>query len=110
MDAVHGAGVRLRHLLFELETPVLDASLADGLRDAAAQVFEDSDVTWSVEDRGQAPLPQQVRVSAHRIAREAMVNARKHARARHVTATDGANGRGGQVRTVDAGRGWSATA
>ena len=25
MDAVHGAGVRLRSLLFELETPVLDA-------------------------------------------------------------------------------------
>jgi signal transduction histidine kinase len=60
MDAVHGASVRLRHLLFELETPVLDASLTDGLRDAAAQVFEDGDVAWSVEDRGQAPLPQQV--------------------------------------------------
>jgi signal transduction histidine kinase len=97
--------VRLRHLLFELETPVLDASLTDGLRDAAAQVFEDSDVAWSVEERGQAPLPQQVRVSAYRIAREAMVNARKHARARHVTVTVDATGRGVEVHVVDDGRG-----
>jgi signal transduction histidine kinase len=105
MDAVHGASVRLRHLLFELETPVLDASLTDGLRDAAAQVFEDSDVTWSVGERGQAPLPQQVRVSAYRIAREAMANARKHARARHVTVTVDATGRGVEVHVVDDGTG-----
>ena len=52
MDAVHGAGVRLRSLLFELETPVLDAELPDGLRDTAAQLFEDSGVAWSVEQRG----------------------------------------------------------
>jgi signal transduction histidine kinase len=110
MDAVHGAGVRLRHLLFELETPVLDASLADGLQDAAAQVFEDSDVTWSVEERGQAPLPQQVRVSAYRIAREAMVNARKHARARSVTVTVDATERGVQVQVVDDGGGVDHTA
>ncbi|SHN66447.1 Signal transduction histidine kinase [Geodermatophilus obscurus] len=105
MDAVHGAGVRLRSLLFELETPVLDASLTDGLRDAAAQVFEDGDVAWSVEERGQALLPQQVRVSAYRIAREAMVNARKHARARSVTVTVDATGRGVEVQVVDDGRG-----
>jgi signal transduction histidine kinase len=105
MDAVHGASVRLRHLLFELETPVLDASLTDGLRDAAAHVFEDTDVTWSVEDRRQAPLPQQVRVSAYRIAREAMVNARKHAGARCVTVTVDATERGVEVHVVDDGRG-----
>ncbi len=110
MDAVHGASVRLRSLLFELETPVLDASLTDGLRDAAAQVFEDGDVAWSVEERGQAHLPQQVRVSAYRIAREAMVNARKHARARHVTVTVDATGRGVEVHVVDDGRGVDATA
>ena len=110
VDAVHGAAVRLRHLLFELETPVLDASLTDGLRDAAAQVFEDGDVAWSVEERGQAPLPQQVRVSAYRIAREAMVNARKHARATHVTVTVDATARGVQVHVVDDGRGVDHTA
>jgi signal transduction histidine kinase len=109
MDAVHGAGVRLRHLLFELETPVLDAALVEGVRDAAAQVFEDSEVAWSVEERGTAPLPRQVRVSAYRIAREAMVNARKHAQARHVTVTVDATGRGVEVHVVDDGRGMAET-
>jgi signal transduction histidine kinase len=110
MDAVHGASVRLRHLLFELETPVLDATLSDGVRDAAAQVFEDSDVDWSVEERGRAPLPQQVRVSAYRIAREALINARKHAQARRVTVTLDATDRGVEVHVVDDGRGMAETA
>lgn len=104
-DTVHAAAVRLRHLLFELETPVLDATLAEGLRDAAAHVFEESGVTWSVEERGRSPLPQQVRVSAYRIAREAMVNARKHAGARRVTVVVDATERGVEVHVVDDGRG-----
>ena len=108
IDAVHGAGVRLRHLLFELETPVLDAELSDGLRDAAAHVFEDSGVEWSVEERTREPLPEQVRVSAYRIAREAMVNARKHAQAAHVRVTVDATGRGVEVHVVDDGRGVAA--
>jgi signal transduction histidine kinase len=105
LDAVHGASVRLRHLLFELETPVLDATLADGLREAAAHIFDDSDVAWTVEERGRAELPEQVRVSAYRIAREAMVNARKHAEAHHVTVTIDATGGGVEVHVVDDGRG-----
>ena len=105
MEAVHGASVRLRTLLFELETPVLDAPLSDGLRDAAAQIFEDSDVAWSVDERGRAPLPQQVRVSAYRITREALVNARKHAHAGRVTVTVDATDAGVTVHVVDDGRG-----
>jgi signal transduction histidine kinase len=110
MDAVHGASVRLRHLLFELETPVLDATLADGLRDTAAQIFDESDIGWSVEERGQEPLPQQVRVSAYRIAREALVNARKHAQPCHVTVTVDATARGVEVRVVDDGVGTGSAA
>jgi len=110
MHAVHGASVRLRHLLFELETPVLDAELSDGLRDAAAHIFDDSDVAWSVEDRARAPLPQQVRVSAYRIAREALVNARKHAQAGRVTVTLDATDHGVEVQVVDDGRGIDGTA
>jgi signal transduction histidine kinase len=110
MDAVHAASDRLRHLLFELETPVLDATLTDGLRDAAAHVFEDSQVASTVEERGRAPLPQRVRVSAYRIAREALVNARKHAQARTVTVTVDATAHGVEVHVVDDGRGMAATA
>jgi nitrate/nitrite-specific signal transduction histidine kinase len=109
MDTVHGASVRLRHLLFELETPVLDATLTDGLRDAAAQIFEDSAVGWTVEERGRAPLPQRARVSAYRIAREAMVNARKHAEADTVSITVDATARGVEVHVVDDGRGMADT-
>ncbi|MGY1740075.1 sensor histidine kinase [Blastococcus sp. SYSU D01050] len=105
LDTVNAAAVRLRHLLFELETPVLDATLAEGLRDAAAQVFDESGVTWSVEERGRSPLPQQVRVSAYRIAREAMVNARKHAQAGRVVVTVDATDGGVEVHVVDDGRG-----
>jgi signal transduction histidine kinase len=105
MDAVHGASVRLRSLLFELETPVLDATLADGLRDAAGQIFDDSDVAWSVDERGRASLPLQVRVSAYRIAREALVNARKHAQAGRVSVTVDATDAGVEVQVVDDGRG-----
>ena len=105
MDAVHGASVRLRSLLFELETPVLDAELADGLRDTAAQLFEDTGVAWAVEERGRSPLPQQVRVSAYRIAREAMANALKHAQARRVTVTVDATDRGVEVQVLDDGVG-----
>jgi signal transduction histidine kinase len=109
MDTVHGASVRLRHLLFELETPVLDATLTDGLGDAAAQIFEDSAVEWTVEERGRAPLPQRARVSAYRIAREAMVNARKHAEAGTVSITVDATARGVEVHVVDDGRGMADT-
>lgn len=104
-DTVHAAAVRLRRLLFELETPVLDATLAEGLRDAAAHVFDESGTTWSVAERGRSPLPQQVRVSAYRIAREAMVNARKHAEAAHVSVVVDATDQGVEVHVVDDGRG-----
>ncbi len=110
MDAVHGASVRLRHLLFELETPVIDAELSDGLRDTAGQLFQDSGIAWSVQDRGEAPLPQQVRVSAYRIAREAMVNALKHAQAGRLVVTVDATDRGVEVHVVDDGRGAGSTA
>ena len=110
MGAVRGASGRLRHLLFELETPVLDATLSNALRDAAAQVFEDSDVAWSVEERGRAELPQQVRVSAYRIGREAMINARKHAQATSVVVTIDATSAGVEVHVADDGRGTSSTA
>ncbi len=107
VDTVHSASGRLRHLLFELETPVLSGTLSEGLRDAAAQIFEDSGVAWAVLDRGEADLSQQVRISAYRIAREAMVNARKHAHATSVTVTVDATGTGVEVQVVDDGRGTS---
>lgn len=53
---------------------------------------------------------QQVRVSAYRIAREAMVNARKHAQSTSVDVTIDATGAGVEVHVVDDGRGTSRAA
>ena len=49
-------------------------------------------------------------MSAYRIAREAMVNARKHAQARHVTVVVDATDRGVEVHVIDDGRGTARTA
>jgi signal transduction histidine kinase len=105
MDAVHDAALRLRNLLFELETPALEASLAESLDDAAAHVFDGSGTAWSVQERGTAELPPAVRVSAYRIGRESMVNARKHARASTLTVTVDAGPHGVRVDVVDDGVG-----
>jgi signal transduction histidine kinase len=51
-----------------------------------------------------------VRVSAYRIAREALVNARKHASASRVDVTVDATDRGVEVSVVDDGRGTGSTA
>ena len=109
LDTVHSAGVRLRSLLFELEAPVLDTDLADALRDAAAHLFEDSGTGWTVLERGTGPLPKATRVSAYRIAREALVNVRKHARAAEVVVTVDVTGDGVRVEVADDGVGVQAT-
>ena len=109
-ETVHAAAVRLRHLLFELETPVLEQGLPDALREAAGHLFQDSGVQWTVEERGAAALPTSTRVSAYRIAREAMVNVLKHARAGHVEVLVAVDSRGVEVHVVDDGVGVQADA
>ena len=108
ITTVHDAATRLRNLLFELETPAIESPLAPALEDAATHVFDDTDITWAVEERGTAALPVGVRVSAYRIAREAMVNARKHAVASRVTLTVDASPDGVLVDVVDDGIGVAA--
>ena len=109
IDTVHDAALRLRNLLFELETPALEASLVEAIEDAAAHVFEDSGTRWTVRQRGTAALAPAVRVSAYRIARESMVNARKHAQASTVAVTVDAGPDGVRVDVVDDGRGVAAS-
>ncbi len=81
---VEGATARLRHLLFDLESPARRGNLLAALEEAAAFVF-DSDVAWTVRGDRAEQLSEPVRVTVYRIAKEAMVNARKHANARRVT-------------------------
>ena len=83
-ESVAEATSRLRHLLFDLESPALRSDLATALSEAAEYVFEDADVRWSFVGDRSVDLPEAARVTAYRVAKEALVNVRKHAGARHV--------------------------
>jgi len=100
LETARAATGRLRELLFDLEAPARGTDLASALESAAAHVFEDLDVACRVEgDRG-ADLPESLRITAYRIAKEALVNVRKHARAHHVV-VDVARDDDGLLLTID---------
>ena len=100
---------RLRTLLFDLTPVDLDHGLAPALRDTAREIFDGSstevDVVTEVEVDvpGTVPVPT-LRV-AHRVAREALINARKHARAHRVGVTVRGRDGGIEVRVLDDGIG-----
>lgn len=84
-DTVQQAVRRLRGLLFQLQLPTLDdVGLAGALRCWLEGSFEGDDVAWSVEDRLAREPPPETRAMLYRIAQEALVNVRKHARAPNV--------------------------
>jgi PAS domain S-box-containing protein len=84
---------RLRHLLFDLESPAVENDLARALEVAAEHVFEGHPPCRITGDTD-LDLPEKLRVAAYRIAREAMVNVVKHADAHEVVV---------DLRLVDAG-------
>ena len=104
---VRGATERLRHLLFDLESPARDGDLPTALESAAAFVFEDA-VRWRIDHDGVAP-DQASRVTAYRIAKEAMVNVRKHAEANEVVVSVCRRGGGVEIAVTDDGRGFDPT-
>jgi PAS domain S-box-containing protein len=81
--AVRTATERLRHLLFDLDVPVLETDLVTALRDAAAFVLG-SAVTWEVDGPDDLDLPEVTRVVAYRIAQQALQNVAEHAAATQV--------------------------
>ena len=107
---VEGATARLRHLLFDLESPARKVDLLSALEEAAAFLF-DGQVSWSVRGEGSAAsLPEATRVTVHRIAKEAMVNARKHADAAHVAVHLRCDDDELELTVTDDGRGLDPTA
>ena len=104
-ETVDTATGRLRHLLFDLDSPALRDDLAGALEQAASYVFEDRPPAWSIAGDRSIDLPEGLRVTAYRIAKEAMVNVHKHAGATKVTiGLDRLDG-GVEVRITDDGRG-----
>jgi signal transduction histidine kinase len=101
----------LRELLFELETGDLEAPLHDLVEDAAEHIFEHSTVRWAVVvDAEGADDHVRLRPSdgrqALRIVKEAMINARKHARATEVVVTIRPGGTGVELVVRDDGVGF----
>jgi len=108
-DTVRGATDRLRHLLFDLESPARRTDLATALADAASYLLEDA-VQWRVEGAGGRSLARGGRVTAYRIAKEAMTNVRKHADARHLVVGLHDHEGGVEVTVTDDGRGFDTDA
>ncbi|QZY30306.1 PAS domain-containing sensor histidine kinase [Nocardioides coralli] len=100
-----GATERLRHLLFDLESPARRTDLVSALEEAAAYVFGTS-VAWSVAAQGDLDLPAATRVTVYRIVKEALVNVGKHAAASRVLIHLWRDAEGLVATVADDGRGF----
>lgn len=104
-ETVSEAIDRLRSLLFNLEPPHLEQGLATALRHAAGELFADSATRWTVDGEREPEAPEAMRAIAFRVAREALVNVRKHAAARHVEVVVAGRDGGLEVTVADDGVG-----
>ena len=106
-ETVSEAIGRLRALLFDLESPAVGTDLATALGVAAENTFEDRLRPGSIVGATDLDVPEGQRVTAYRIAKEAMANVVKHADARAVVVTArAASGTGFEVVVEDDGRGF----
>jgi signal transduction histidine kinase len=105
-DSVSNAIDRLRALLFDLEPPDLEEGLTAALCRAGAQIFADTPTRCRVVDEHEPDAPVATRAVAYRVAREAMVNAHKHADASTVTVTVSDTDGGLEVSVSDDGAGF----
>jgi signal transduction histidine kinase len=118
-ETVSAVVAGLRQLLFELEPAAEGTTLIEELREAAEHVLEGSGVRCRVEmaseawppqppydaTRDPAWLPHEVRAQALRVAKEAFVNVRKHARATSVWVTVRPDPDGVEITVADDGVG-----
>jgi PAS domain S-box-containing protein len=109
-DSVSGATDRLRALLFDLEPPDLDHGLGDAVRRCAEDVLEGSGLRWDVDATDEPETHESTRAVAYRIAREALINVRKHAEAEHVRVVVGTRDEGLLLTVTDDGVGLDASA
>jgi PAS domain S-box-containing protein len=102
---VSAATDRLRALLFDLEPPDLRRGLTGAMRRAAGEIFEGSHIRWTVDGDEEPEVPDTTRAIAYRIAKEALMNAWRHAEARHVAVTVKGRAEGLEVTVSDDGIG-----
>lgn len=109
-DTVSAATDRLRALLFDLEPPDLDHGLGAAVRRCAEDVLEGSGIRWAVDAAAEPESHESTRAVAYRIAREALINVRKHAEAERVRVVIGPRDDGLLMTVTDDGVGLDAPA
>lgn len=98
---------RLRHLVFELRPPALDAKgLTAALRQYLERSGAEAGFDFRIEDRQEVEPPADVRTLVYRICQEAIANIREHADARLVEVTIAPKGSGLAVTIRDDGTGF----
>jgi PAS domain S-box-containing protein len=104
--ALGDATERTRRLTFELRPQLLEAvGLAAAIRDLAAALARDTGADVSVRTRSRR-YPGDVETLVYRTVREALINVRRHARAKHVVIRIGERGGALTGRVADDGRGF----
>jgi signal transduction histidine kinase len=96
---------RLRNLLFDLESPAVETDLATALAAAAENTFGDR-LGWRIVGDTALDVPAGQRVTAYRIAKEAMANVVRHAAAHDVVIRLARSDAGFEVVVEDDGRGF----
>lgn len=103
-DVLGSATASLRHLLFSLEAPDVDAGLRASLVEAAEHVFLESPVRVEVHS-DDSELPDLLLGQALRIVKEALTNVQRHSGAATVWIDVNRSGHGVEIRVRDDGGG-----
>lgn len=99
---------RLRQLIFDLRpTGIGDGSITAALRGYLEEMRSETGISYQFEDSRTARAPANTNMLIYRIVREALLNARKHARASNVRVHMRDVSDGFLVRVVDDGVGYS---
>ncbi len=102
---------RLRHVSFELRPPALDLEgLVPAIRVYLEKLREEHGVRFDLVDRIDVDPPLETRITAYRIAQEALANVRKHADAHRVHVLAEHYDGGVRVRIQDDGCGFDRSA
>jgi signal transduction histidine kinase len=107
-DSARAAIARLRDLVFDLHSPVLEElGLGPAIEAFCERTFEGEPVRWSVANRLPSDVPVPARDTAYRVAQEALQNARRHAAPSRVTVTLERDGDELVAQVSDDGRGFA---
>jgi signal transduction histidine kinase len=101
---------RLRSIVFELRSDLLEEGLATAIRAATRDQALQAGIEHRVTGCLTAEPPVEVAVALYRIAQEALTNVRKHGRASRVEVSLAEEGGALRLRVVDDGKGFDVAA